>query len=106
MDKDKYIIQLKNKIAELEEELDEFDLVLSNFSVAEKKMIEIIGREIGRLDNESKSYKLDKDQVKIFDTYVKDFVQLRGKVEKLVKKEDSDDDIADLIALAGAKIEK
>lgn len=100
------------RIAELEEQLEESSMGVV-FSESEKFMLEIIKREIKGLDDKTNQvYKdpdtgeeiriyLGKDDIKKFDTLVKDFVALRGKmpVVKNTKNEEDADDIADLISI-------
>ena len=109
MDKDKHINRLKERVSNLEVELKEAEenSILSKFSTSEKKMINIISIEIGRLEKDAESTRLDKDEIKKFDTLVKDYVALRGKIEKILETSDDldDDAVADLISIVNGSVD-
>jgi len=89
------IINLEEKIAEM--------ISLSALSGTEKIMLDIIEREILRINCEQVIVsKMTKDDLRTFDTLVKDFVSIRGKIipEKPKEKESTDDSIENLILLA------
>jgi len=97
------IKQLEFKIKSLEEEAEYMlqNSILGQFSKAENRMIDIIGREMKRMDENSQQVSMDKDDVRKFDTLVKDFVALRGKIHKMVEENEEleDSEVAELIKL-------
>jgi hypothetical protein len=105
MTKDEQITELKERIAELEEivyEYEENDMG-AVVSETEQLALKVIHEQIEKLAMISKVDKLDKDQAKNFDTFVKDLVAIRGKMPTPKTKKDSDgseEKEADLIALA------
>jgi len=102
-ERDKQLQDANEKIADLEDQIFEFEEndVGISLSDSEMLMIDIISREISRLSENSKKLTLDKDDVKKFDTLVKDFVAIRGKVpttkEKVLK--DKDEEVADKLSV-------
>lgn len=89
------IIDLETKISEM--------INLSALSGTEKIMLDIIEREILRINQEQIiSLKMTKDDLRAFDVLVKDFVAIRGKIipEKPKEVEATDDNIENLILLA------
>lgn len=101
--RDYEIADLKDKIAELEEivfDYEENDMGVL-VSETEKKMLRIIADQIERLRLLSDVQTLDKDDCKLFDTYVKDIVAIRGKLPtpKIQKDEKGEEEEADLIAI-------
>lgn len=85
--------EANDRIYELEEELEESKIGVI-FSESEKVMLEIIQGEIGRINRGRLADKmLDKDDVKIFDTLVKDFVAIRGKLP--IKKSENNENVSD-----------
>lgn len=102
--RDQQLQEAMSHIADLEDALDELENSDMGvvFSDVEKTMVEIIIREIGRLNKDSTDYKLDKDEIKKFDTLVKDFVAIRGKLPKTKKKEavEEEKELAELLELA------
>lgn len=88
------INELEDKLLELEE--NEINFV---FCETEREMLEIIAKGVKELNSFGR---LDKDDMKKFDSYVKDFVLLRGKMPKSKDKlsEDSEKNTAELIELA------
>lgn len=100
--RDKELKEANDLIEELEFELEE----LENghvFSESENRMLSIIEIEISRLLEDAKVGRLDKDEIKKFDSLVKDFVAIRGKMpeKKATAKsqEDSDNEIAEAISI-------
>ena len=88
------IIELEDKIAQM--------ISLSALSGTEKVMLDIIEREILRINMEQALvHKMSKDDLRTFDTLVKDFVAIRGKIipEKPKENESKEDDVDNLIAL-------
>ena len=80
--RDKQIADLKEANAELEMIIDDYELndmgiLLSD---TEKQMLTIIHQQITKISADSDVARLDKDDVKIFDSYVKDIVAIRGKM--------------------------
>jgi hypothetical protein len=64
-------------------------------------MLRIIELEIGRLVVSSEDVALGRDDLKKFDTLVKDFVALKNRLPKAAAEEsETEDDIAKLIAIA------
>ena len=102
--RDSELREALDRIVDLEEQLEELDNSYI-FSESEKMMLKIIEHQVARfwkqLSNGDFS-SLDKDEVKAFDTFVKDFVALRGKMPKRKEKEieESEENIAELVALA------
>lgn len=89
------IIDLEEKIAQM--------ISLSALSGTEKVMLDIIEREILRINMEqSLVHKMTKDDLRAFDVLVKDFVAIRGKIipEKPKEQESQEEDIDNLIHLA------
>lgn len=87
------IINLEEQIASM--------ITLSALSGTEKVMLDIIEREIIRINMEqSLVHKLTKDDLRAFDTLVKDFVSIRGKIipEKPKESESEEDNVEDLIS--------
>ena len=103
MDNERYILQLKSKITDLEDEIDELTnhSILRKFSEAEGKMLKIISKEMERLEESCNQVSMDKDDTKKFDTLVKDYVALRGKMEKMIDSNDDidEDELAELISI-------
>lgn len=88
------IISLEEKIADM--------ISLSALAGTEKVMLDIIEREILRINAEhSILQKITKDDLRTFDTMVKDFVAIRGKIipEKQKENESKEDDIDNLISI-------
>lgn len=103
--RDEQIAELKEKIYELEEIIYEYEENDMGAVVSETEQIalKVIHQQIEKLAFISKDDKLDKDEAKNFDTFVKDLVAIRGKMPTPKTKkvaDESDDSIADLIALA------
>ena len=101
--RDGEIIDLKEKIAELEEiiyDYEENDMGVI-VSESEKCMLRIIHEQINRLAKLSAVQTLDKDDVKLFDSYVKDIVSIRGKLPtpKTSSDEKGEETEAELLAL-------
>jgi hypothetical protein len=101
--RDAEIADLKEKVAELEEVIYDYEendmgVVVSE---SEKIMLRIIHEQIGRLAKLSAVQTLDKDDVKLFDSYVKDIVAIRGKLPtpKTNKDEKGEETEAELLAL-------
>ena len=89
------IIDLEDKIAQM--------ISLSALSGTEKIMLDIIEREIFRINQEhTMTGKLSKDDLRSFDVLVKDFVSIRGKIipEKPKEQESQEDNVENLIMLA------
>jgi predicted transglutaminase-like protease len=103
--RDDEIKKLKETIAELEESLYEYEDNDISFTLSdtEQSMLNIISEQIGRLAADSKVTRLDKDDVKLFDSYVKDLVAIRGKMPtpKTDKDKEGEESEAELIALLG-----
>jgi hypothetical protein len=104
--RDEKIADLKEKVAELEEviyEYEENDMGVL-VSETEKKMLRIISEQIERLGKLSDVQTLDKDDCKLFDTYVKDIVAIRGKMPtpKTQKDEATEESEAELLELIKA----
>lgn len=92
------IIDLEDKIAQM--------ISLSALSGTEKVMLDIIEREILRINMEQALvHKMTKDDLRAFDTLVKDFVAIRGKIipDKPKENEDKEEDLENLIQLATRK---
>lgn len=91
--RDEEIADLKEQLSEALDKLDEFEEndVGIHLSDTEKSMLKIITEQIGQLAAISKVTKLDKDEAKLFDTYVKDLVAIRGKMP--TKKSEKDKDV-------------
>lgn len=66
------IIDLETKIAEM--------VSLSALSGTEKVMLDIIEREIVRINENTVLEKMSKDDLRKFDTLTKNFVAIRGKI--------------------------
>lgn len=90
--RDSEILELKEQLLEALDKIDELEEndVGIHLSDTEKEMLQIISQQIGRLSESSKVELLDKDSTKLFDTYVKDFVAIRGKVPVAKKEEVGD----------------
>ncbi len=89
------IIDLETKIADM--------ITLSALSGTEKIMLDIIEREVARINMEqSLAHKMTKDDLRAFDVLVKDFVAIRGKIvpEKPKEQESQEENIDNLILLA------
>ena len=92
MTKDEQIVELKERIAELEDELEEYaenDATI-HLSDTEKTMLKIISQQIEKLAFISRTDKLDKDEIKGFDSFVKDLVAIRGKMPTQKSSEDKE----------------
>lgn len=87
------IIDLETKIADM--------ITLSALSGTEKIMLDIIEREIIRINEATALDKMSKDDLRKFDTFVKNFVAIRGKIipEKPKEQESQEDDVENLISL-------
>ena len=88
------IINLEERIAEM--------ISLSALSGTEKVMLDIIEREILRINMEqSLVHKMNKEDLKSFDVLTKAFVAIRGKIvpEKPEENELKEDNVENLIAL-------
>lgn len=99
--RDKELQEAMDHIADLENQIDEFENseMTFVFSETERHMLEIIEKGVKDLN---KLGRLDKDDIKKLDSYVKDFVLLRGKMPKSKNKEieESEQNTAELVALA------
>lgn len=87
------IIDLETKIAEM--------VSLSALSGTEKVMLDIIEREIVRINENTTLEKMSKDDLRKFDTLTKNFVAIRGKIipEKPEQTESEDDNEENLISI-------
>lgn len=87
------IIDLEDKIAEM--------ISLSALSGTEKVMLDIIEREISRINENTVLAKMTKDDLRSFDVLVKDFVAIRGKIipEKPKETESQEDNVENLISI-------
>ena len=101
-ERDEQLRAARDRISELESELSESE-VLYIFSESEKMMLRIIEAEIKRIHLGIETVKMTKDEIKLFDTLVKDFVALRGKVQTL--KKDEDEDVEDNVESLIRKVE-
>ncbi len=101
--RDEEIVELKDQIAELEETIYQYEENDAGILVSEteKKMLDIIFEQIKILAESSKVEKLDKEDVKLFDTYVKDIVAIRGKLPtpKISKDQEGEATEAELLQL-------
>ena len=101
-ERDEQLRAARDRISELESELSESE-VLYIFSESEKMMLRIIEAEIKRIHLGIDKVKMTKDEIRLFDTLVKDFVALRGKVQTL--KKDDDKDVEDNVESLIRKVE-
>jgi hypothetical protein len=102
-ERDNQLQEAQEKIYDLEEQLARM-ISLSALSGTEKVMLDIIGREVSRIGDNTKDTKLTKDDLRAFDVLVKDFVAIRGKIitEKPKEQEELEDNVENLILLATA----
>lgn len=101
--KDEQLRNNQERISELEMLLDEYEENDVSFllSDTEKSMLKIIGEQIEKLGEISKVSKMDKDEAKLFDTYVKDIVAIRGKMPtpKTSNDAQTEEDLADKLSV-------
>ena len=104
--RDKELRDARSLIDDLTEQLQEYednDVTLA-LSDSEKRMLKIIEKEMERLEKDVNEMTLDTSDLKKFDTLVKDFVAIRGKMPATKKSDksvaDTDEHLADLVALA------
>lgn len=95
------IKQLQNKISDLEEELHQFKDLINSLSETKRTMLSIIAREVSDLNTLSEDRSWDRDEVKKFDTLVKNYDLLTKDIAKVMEeKEEEMSDIAELVELA------
>lgn len=102
-ERDQQLLEAKSRILELEDKLSSLD-VLYVFSESEKMMLKIIEAEIKRISVGIDSVKMTRDEIKLFDTLVKDFVALRGKVQvsKSKDEKETEENIDNLISIVNS----
>lgn len=99
-ERDEQLRKAHDKINELENDLSDSKIIYM-FSESERMMVKIIETEIKRIHESIEKVKLTRDEIKLFDTLVKDFVAIRGKVEvkKTKETEDTEESIENLVSI-------